>query len=299
MPQLTDDSLVVVRDPVVVNVSYFFSFVDDPTIDATGSDSNVQRGAALLYATAEFRKQVITGQLPYERVGKRKTPICATAYKYMFNACRIPQREQDSYRIYDPSVYTHCIVARKGHFFAIQMVHPTTGNPLPVTELEDQLRQCITLADSIPSSRPKLGLMTSGNRDDWADARQQLVDAGGMEMEKALEKLQSGVILLNLDNESPVSRQELGDLYWTGGLKSGENRCKQWQSWFDCRAFDDGWYACNKFFKLHYRSNLCRGKTEVHWSEQRSNYRPRYIFNGARSNRSRNGRDIGGKRLVF
>jgi len=216
-----------VRDPVVVNVSYFFSFVDDPTIDATGSDSNVQRGAALLYATAEFRKQVITGQLPYERVGKRKTPICATAYKYMFNACRIPQREQDSYRIYDPSVYTHCIVARKGHFFAIQMVHPTTGNPLPVTELEDQLRQCITLADSIPSSRPKLGLMTSGNRDDWADARQQLVDEGGMEMGKALEKLQSGVILLNLDNESPVSRQELGDLYWTGGLKSGENR------WFD------------------------------------------------------------------
>jgi carnitine O-acetyltransferase len=212
---------------VVVNVSYFFSFADDPTVDASGSSPNVQRGAAMLYATAEFRKLVVTGQLPYERVGKKKTPICATAYKYMFNACRIPRREQDTYRIYDPSRYSHCIVARKGHFFSIQLVHPETGNPLPVAELEDQLRQCIALAEAVPSSRPKLGLMTSGNRDDWADARQKLVGTGGIAMEEALEKLQSGAILLNLDDEAPVSRQELGDLYWTGGLKSGENR------WFD------------------------------------------------------------------
>jgi carnitine O-acetyltransferase len=213
---------------VVVNVSYFFSFVDDPTVNVSkNSDPNVQRAAAMLFATAKFRKQVATGQLPYERVGRKKTPICATAYKYMFNACRIPRREQDSYRIYDPSRYTHCIVARNGHFFSIQLVHPETGNPLSVTELEDQLRQCIALADAIPSSRPKLGLLTSGNRDDWADARQQLVITGGTAMREALEHLQSGAILLNLDDEAPVSRQECGDLFWTGGLKSGENR------WFD------------------------------------------------------------------
>lgn len=212
---------------MVVNVSYFFSFVDDPTVDVSSSSPNVQRGAAILFATAEFRKLVVTGQLPYERVGKKKTPICATAYKYMFNACRISRREQDSYCIYDPSRYTHCIVSRKGHFFSIQLVHPETGNPLRVTELEDQLRQCIALADAIPSTRPKLGLMTSGNRDDWADARQEILATGGSAMEEALEILQSGAILLNLDDESPVSRQELGDLYWTGGSKSGENR------WFD------------------------------------------------------------------
>jgi carnitine O-acetyltransferase len=216
-----------VRDPVVVNCSYFFSFIDDPTIAVSGSSPNVQRGAAMLFAAAEFRKLVVTGQLPYERVGKKKTPICSTAYKYMFNACRIPRREQDSYRIYDPSQNTHCVVARKGHFFSIQLAHPETGNPLPVMELEDQLRQCITLADAIPSSRSKLGLMTSGNRDDWADARQQLVSVGGVAMEEALEKLQSGAILLNLDDEAPISRQECGDLFWTGGFKSGENR------WFD------------------------------------------------------------------
>lgn len=181
----------------------------------------------MLFAASQFRKLVATGQLPYERVGKKKTPICATAYKYMFNACRIPHRDQDTYRIYDPSCYTHAIVARKGHFFSIQLVHHTSGNPLPVTDLEEQLRQCIILADSFPSSRPRLGLMTSSDRDAWAEAREKLLQVGGITMEDALEVLQSGALLLDLDDEAPVSRQELGDLFWTGGLKSGSNR------WFD------------------------------------------------------------------
>jgi carnitine O-acetyltransferase len=218
-----------VRDPVVVNVSYFFSFVDDPTVDVTSSAMpNIQRGATLLFATAEFRKRVVTGQLPQEKIGKNRTvPICSTAYKYMFNACRIPRPGQDSYRIYDPSCYTHTIVARKGQFFAIELVHPETGNPLPVSQLEDQLRTCIDMADRLSSSRSKLGLLTSQDRDVWADHRQNLIASGGLAMEEALERLESGAILMNLDDEAPVSRQECGDLFWTGGLKSGANR------WFD------------------------------------------------------------------
>lgn len=217
-----------IRDPVVVNVSYFFSFVDDPTIRPTSSMPNVQRGATMLFATAEYRRQVVTGQMPPEVIGKKtKTPLCATAYKYMFNACRVPRLEQDSYRMYDPRLYTHCIVARKGHFFSMELVHPETGHPLPVAQLEDQLGDCIRLADSLSSSRQKLGLLTSQNRDDWARGQQALIQAGGVAMKDAIERLESGAILLNLDDESPVSRQELGDLYWTGGLKSGENR------WYD------------------------------------------------------------------
>ena len=214
-----------VRDPIVVNVTYFFSFVDDPTVSA--ASLNIQRAATLLFAAAQFRKLVVSGQLPHEKIGKEQTPLDATAYKYMFNACRIPRRDHDGYRIYDPSLCTHAVVARKGHFFSIQCINPTSGNPLQVGDLEEQLRQCIVLADSIPSSRPKLGIMTTNNRDDWADARDSLLRMGGVEMEEALEKLESGALLLNLDDETPVSRQELGELYWTGGLNSGPNR------WFD------------------------------------------------------------------
>lgn len=217
-----------VRDPVVVYVSYFFGFVDDPTVDSRGAGSpNVQRGATLLFAAAQFRKQVVSGDLPYERIGRKQIPLDATAYKYMFNACRIPRRDHDTYRIYDPSRYTHAVVARRGHFFSIELVNPETGNPLPVTDLEAQLRECLILADAIPSSRPKLGLMTSNNRDEWAAAREKLLEVGGVSMEEAMERVESGAVVLNLDDESPVSRQECASIYWTGDLKSGNNR------WFD------------------------------------------------------------------
>jgi carnitine O-acetyltransferase len=217
------------RDSVVVNVSYFFHFKDDPTVDTTvGSRANIQRAAAMLFATGEFRKLVASGQLPAEKVGKQQTPLCSTAYKYMFHACRIPRPEQDSYRIYDPSRCTHAIVARKGHFFSVEIVDDKSGDPLPLHVLEDQLTQCVDLADSIPSSsRPKLGLLTASNRDNWSDAREELMRAGGVEMEEALETLESGAMVVNLDDEAPVSRQECGELFLTGGLNSGENR------WFD------------------------------------------------------------------
>eukprot|EP00934_Nitzschia_sp_Nitz4_P004862 Nitzschia sp. Nitz4//scaffold40_size135432//49424//51514//NITZ4_003239-RA/size135432-snap-gene-0.126-mRNA-1//-1//CDS//3329551204//4852//frame0 len=216
-----------VRDPVVINVSYFFGFVDDPSVDGVGSAPNVQRGAAILFAVAQYRKLVVTGELPCERIGKHKIPLCSTPFKYMFNACRIPRLGQDTYRLYDPSRYTHATVARKGHFFSIQIVHPETGMPLPVGDIEEQLQQCILLADAIPMSRPKLGCMTSNNRDDWARARETLIRLGGSIMEDALEEVESGAIVLTLDDESPVSRQEFGTIYWHGGPKSGSNR------WFD------------------------------------------------------------------
>jgi carnitine O-acetyltransferase len=214
-----------VRDSVVYNVSYFFHFKDDPTIEISKA-ANVQRAAAGLFATAEFRKEVCSGQLPPERVGRKKTPLCTTAYKYLFNACRIPLPEQDSYWIYDPSKHDHAIVARKNQFFAIEFVNDL-GDPLPLEMVESQLEKCIEIADSLPPSRPKLGLLTSSNRDTWANTREQLIKNGGKKMEEALEILQSGAIVVNLDDEEPVSRENCGELFLSGGLSSGANR------WFD------------------------------------------------------------------
>jgi carnitine O-acetyltransferase len=162
-----------------------------------------------------------------EKIGKAQIPLDSTAFKYMFNACRIPRRFQDSYRIYDPSRYTHAIVARKGHFFAIDIVDKKSGNPLPVTVLEDQLQQCIELAAAIPPSRPKLGILTTTNRDNWADARKELLDAGGKSMEKALEILESGAVLVSLDDSSLTDKVECSEMFLTGRQLSGDNR------WFD------------------------------------------------------------------
>mmetsp|Transcript_28548 Transcript_28548/g.31546 ORF Transcript_28548/g.31546 Transcript_28548/m.31546 type:complete len:656 (-) Transcript_28548:197-2164(-) len=209
-----------VRDTAVINVSYFFQFSDDPT-----AKKNVTRGASILFAIAEFRRLICSGQFPQETMSKKKTALCSAAFKYMFHACRIPQRTQDSYRIYDPSQFSHAVVARKGHFFTVEL-SDQRGEPVSMEDLQDSLSRVIELADN---SDPAIefGILTSNNRDSWADARKILLEVGGVAMEHALEKLESGAVLLCLDEERPVSRQQFSEILLHGGSNSSANR------WFD------------------------------------------------------------------
>lgn len=189
-----------VRDPVVVNVSYFFHFSDDgtlpyehPSIKSLG----VLRASSLLYSAAQYRKLLVTGNLHQETIGKAKTPLCSVAYKYMFNACRIPRKEQDTYRIYDPSLHRHAIVACGGQFYSFDFVDEN-GDPLPLSVLEDRLQRCVELSRG-GTKLPFLGYLTSDDRDRCAEGREELIRVGGEKMEMALEVLESGALLICLD----------------------------------------------------------------------------------------------------
>lgn len=144
----------------------------------------------------------------------------------MFNACRIPHRGMDGYKIHDPSRHRHCIVARKGKFFTFNFVDQE-GNPKSIQELESNLTECIQLADQGPDSGLYFGWLTSSDRDAWADARAEMIEKGGPNMVKALHTLESGALLLCLDDEKPISRSECAKIFWTGDHTSGHNR------WFD------------------------------------------------------------------
>ncbi|CAJ1969831.1 unnamed protein product [Cylindrotheca closterium] len=214
-----------VRDSLVYNVSYFLQLQDDPSIEASAS-SQVLRAASLLFTTAKFREEVCSGLLPPDRVGRQQTLLCSSTFKYLFNACRVPLEQQDSYCIYDPSKMKHVIVVRKGHFFSFDFVNEA-GVPLPTFILEQQLQKCIEMADQIPSTRPRLGLLTSLDRDSWAKSRETLIKIGGERMQEALMTLQSGSIVLSLDNEIPKSLKDCSQQFLSGGQGSSHNR------WYD------------------------------------------------------------------
>ena len=221
-----------VRDPVVVNVSYFFQFSDDGSLPQEASSTKslgVLRAASLLYSAAGFRQLVASGDLPHEAIGRKepKTPLCSAAYKYMFHACRVPRKDEDTYKIYDPSLNTHAIVAVNGKFYSFDFVEKSSGEPLPLGVLEDRLQQCVEMSKS-DSSLPMLGYLTSDDRDICANAREELLRVGGFKMENALKVLESGALMICLDeNEEPTSKKQTSEIFWTGGLNSGYNR------WFD------------------------------------------------------------------
>jgi len=230
-----------IRDPVVVNVSYFFQLdsSDDVPIrtldtlhdgnDRKSTTPGIKRGAAALVAMAEYRKLVCSGKLPAERIGRDKTPLCSVAFKYLFHSCRIPKPISDTFRIYDPSQYRHCVNACKNQFYAMDFGNENQ-DPLPLDVLENGLMHCASAAEQAVNdgtALPEIGTFTSGDRDSWAETYSYLLQVGGEKMKEALMMLESGAFLLCLDDSAPVSKTECANIYWHGNKVSGGNR------WFD------------------------------------------------------------------
>ena len=67
---------------------------------------------------------------------------------------------------------------------------------------------------------PAVGALTSENRDLWTDARKALV-ASSPKNAASLEKIESAIIVVALDDTAPTSREDVSWGCWTG---DGRNR---------------------------------------------------------------------------
>jgi carnitine O-acetyltransferase len=143
----------------------------------------------------------------------------------MFHACRIPQETQDCFRIYDPSLFSHAVVACRSHFFTVPVLDDK-GDILPLSLMEKNLMKCQEMAERSPAQF-ELGYLTTWNRDDWSLARKELLRMGGPIMQRALEIMESSMLMICLDDEEPVSYRQRALEFWHGGRQSGGNR------WFD------------------------------------------------------------------
>lgn len=213
------------REPNVINVSYFFQLQDDETLPVTDKPLSVHRGACVLTAMGEYRKLVCNGSLPVEKIGKKNIPLCSVSFKYIFHSSRVPQPVQDMYRIHDPSLHKHCIVAVNGQFYSLDFVDEH-DNPLPLSTLEDGLHKCMQLAN-LQKDWPQLGIFTSSNRDVWSENYNMLIDLGGEDMKRAMEKIESAAFMICLDHQDDLTLNERAHAYWHGNPKIMTNR------WFD------------------------------------------------------------------
>lgn len=205
------------RDPVVVFVSYYFVHVEDKL-----RRTPEKRAAALIKAMLPFRELVETQQLQPDKV--RKAPLCMASYKWLFNASRYPVKDVDTAHKFDPQTNNHVVFIRNNKFYAVELEHD--GVQLSLAELESQISKIISTASSAAPG-PAIGALTSENRDIWAQARLALLSSSASN-EEALRKIESAVIVVALDENKPVTREEVSWNVWTGEAR---NR------WFDKHQF--------------------------------------------------------------
>ncbi|EQK98260.1 carnitine acetyl transferase [Ophiocordyceps sinensis CO18] len=198
------------RDPVVPYVSYFYSHRDDRK-----RRDPAKRPPAITTAVLDFKKLVDGGTLEPEYM--KKLPICMDSYKWMFNASRVAARPTDYPVKFSPDDHKHFIVIRKNQFFRV--AHEVAGTQLNASELETQFNRILQTAQRVPA----VGVLTSENRDVWADARDVLLQAGPRN-KAALEAIESASFVVCLDDAAPVTLEERAHQYWHG---DGANR------WFD------------------------------------------------------------------
>ncbi|OMJ27082.1 Carnitine O-acetyltransferase, mitochondrial [Smittium culicis] len=192
------------RDPVVPYVSYFYAHKNDKRYR-----SITKRGAVVVASALQFWKSVVDESIDPEMI--KTTPLDSSSYQYMFNTCRIPRLSTDYPAQYDPKLNQKITVARNGIFYSLDIA--PNGTPLSIPEIESQLENIIKDADG--RIAPKIGVFTGDYRDTWTKNRELLI-AADPKNEALLKEIESSIMLLCLDNTSPVTQNDHNHGCWHG-----------------------------------------------------------------------------------
>ncbi|XP_072752082.1 carnitine O-palmitoyltransferase 2, mitochondrial isoform X2 [Anoplolepis gracilipes] len=144
-------------------------------------------------------------------------PLDMSQYKNLFNTTRIPKLEKDV--IFQDSSAKHLVVLRKGHFYAFDVLDANDSIRSP-----REIAACLkaVLEDDRPPNKHPVGVLTTSERDQWAQARSHLIETGNQEI---LKKIDSALFVMILDDE--VIGTEKSKLLRSYLHADGTNR------WFD------------------------------------------------------------------
>ncbi|KAF4317206.1 hypothetical protein BBO99_00007142 [Phytophthora kernoviae] len=148
-------------------------------------------------------------------------PLDMSQYKNLFSSTRLPKLGQDELKISSGS--KHIVVQRGAKFYAFDVL---TGDGGAVSDEQILANVDAILAEPLvkgTADAPGMGLMTTLNRDAWANAREKLV-AGGSVNKASLEQIDSALFVVSLEHGSPATPEQVSQTFLVG---DGSNH------WFD------------------------------------------------------------------
>lgn len=83
----------------------------------------------LAYQFNVLRLKVGDASLPQDNL-RGKQPLCASAYKYVFNTCRIPAPQQDVIGMWDINKYNHIVVLSNNCVYKVDLTPDMTPDQI-------------------------------------------------------------------------------------------------------------------------------------------------------------------------
>ncbi|KAJ7587978.1 carnitine acetyl transferase [Mycena floridula] len=232
-----DGAYLGYRDSVVVNVSYYYGFDEQP---AHLSQTPAARAAVLARGAMLFREKLKRGLLKPDAT--KEGPLCMDTYRWMFDCCRVPGPEGLDWSVSyakegDLGNTGHIVVFRKNRVWQIEATKD--GSILSTDDFERQIQY---IYDQTTNTYPGVGVLTASNRDVWAKDFREL--SSSTHNGSILDTIYSSAFTISLDKSKPTDSVHHSRALWHGDAASGkavglENR------WVDkpCQfiVFDNGY----------------------------------------------------------
>ncbi|CAB3409899.1 unnamed protein product [Caenorhabditis bovis] len=124
-------------------------------------------------------------------------PLDMSQYKSLFCGSRIPKKEKDV--LYLDNTQKHFLAIYRGVPYAVR-IQNEKGEILPAEEIQASLAHILNNGTEAPANSC-VGSLTSLERDEWADARRELEDAGNIESLKLIDGAMFALCLDELKTE--------------------------------------------------------------------------------------------------
>lgn len=120
-------------------------------------------------------------------------PLDMSQYQNLFNTTRLPKVDKDE--IYQDTSARHVIVLRKGYFYSFDVLDENGYIFEPKT-----IASCLKSIseDNRPANESPVGILTTSERNLWANTRTYLSEIGNQEV---LQKIDSAILVMTLDDE--------------------------------------------------------------------------------------------------
>lgn len=176
----------------------------------------VNIASSLIVTILKFKSLIDSEELEVDL--QNGQPICMIQYKKLFSSTRIPRREKDELKVEKDQ--RHIIVLHRGDMFSVD-VYKKSGKIKSFLEIKKDLKYII--ASSKSNEGNETGILTTLNRNKWADNREKLLKISNKNGE-SLKRIEDAIFVLCLDEESPNSLEDASRMMLHG---NGKNR------WFD------------------------------------------------------------------
>ncbi|RKP34184.1 acyltransferase ChoActase/COT/CPT [Dimargaris cristalligena] len=164
-------------------------------------------------------------EYPVQRAGPNR-PLCMDQYYRIFGLTRIPEHGCDRLHSEPPLELGHVMVLIKGQLYNVPILADTPERTrLTESEIEDQLWKVVEDVKQREHLGPSVAILTSENRDVWAEARKHLCELSPRNV-KSFEVINKTIISVSLDDYACGPTPDARLAYSFMG-RGGKNR------WFD------------------------------------------------------------------